>query len=151
MEAAAVRRASVDDLADLVRLYRHLVGDDPTHQATSGNDSADLLGHILDQPGRVLLIATLDDQVVGTADLVIVANLTHLGRPWGAVENVVVDETVARQGVGRSLMEAVLEHCRAAGCFKVQLLSRKDRAGAHRFYEALGFEPLAEGYRLYLP
>ena len=37
-------------------------------------------------------------------------------------------------------------------CFKIQLLSHKRHAhdGAHRLYRSLGFEPEAEGFRLYL-
>ncbi len=46
----------------------------------------------------------------------------------------------------------VLADARAAGCNKVQLLSHKRHAldGAHRLYTGLGFEPEAEGFRLYL-
>jgi hypothetical protein len=41
---------------------------------------------------------------------------------------------------------------RSAGCKKVQLLSHKRHSsdGAHRLYTSLGFEPDAEGFRLYL-
>jgi ribosomal protein S18 acetylase RimI-like enzyme len=47
-------------------------------------------------------------------------------------------------------MEAAVQTAVEAGCYKVQLLSRRDRADAHSFYEAVGFERLAEGYRRYL-
>jgi hypothetical protein len=45
----------------------------------------------------------------------------------------------------------VLQDSRAAGCNKVQLLSHKRHAtdGGHRLYRAVGFEPEAEGFRLY--
>jgi hypothetical protein len=39
---------------------------------------------------------------------------------------------------------------RAAGCYKVQLLSRMDRAAAHALYEASGLRPVAAGYRVCL-
>jgi GNAT superfamily N-acetyltransferase len=79
-----------------------------------------------------------------------VPNLTHGGAPWAIVENVVVDAAVRRCGVGRRLMEDVAHRCRTAGCYKIQLLSRKHRAEAHSFYRMLGFEASAEGFRCYL-
>ena len=41
---------------------------------------------------------------------------------------------------------------RAASCRKIQLLSHKRHSndGAHHLYQALGFAPEAEGFRLYL-
>jgi GNAT superfamily N-acetyltransferase len=47
-------------------------------------------------------------------------------------------------------MEEVVERCRRADCYKIQLLSREHRTSAHVFYEGLGFQPSAKGFRLYL-
>lgn len=57
-----------------------------------------------------------------------------------------------RRGVAKALVERVLADARAAGCFKVQLLSHKRHAtdGAHDLYRSLGFSAEAEGFRLYL-
>jgi hypothetical protein len=58
-----------------------------------------LLRDILGMPGRSLLVAEVDDTVVGTIDLLIVPNVTHGGRPWAIVENLIVDE--AARGAAR--------------------------------------------------
>jgi GNAT superfamily N-acetyltransferase len=105
---------------------------------------------ILDQDGRFVLVAEAAGKIVGTADLLIVANLTHELRPWAIVEHVVVAAHARRLGIGRALMAEVVAMGQAAGCYKVQLLSRKERSDAHRFYQAVGFEPAAEGFRRYL-
>lgn len=110
----------------------------------------DVLASIRTQAGRHLLVAMVEGAVVGTADCSIVANLTHRGRPWSVVENVVVDDRCRRQGVGRRLMEEVVERCRAQGCYKIQLLSQQHRSGAHAFYESMGFQATAVGFRRYL-
>jgi hypothetical protein len=47
-------------------------------------------------------------------------------------------------------MADVLRRARDAGCYKIQLLSRKGRAEAHAFYNQQGLEPVAEGFRRYL-
>jgi hypothetical protein len=46
----------------------------------------------------------------------------------------------------------VLADARAVGCWKVQVISHKRHAtdGAYAFYESLGFEGEATGFRLYL-
>lgn len=78
----------------------------------------------------------------------IAPNLTHDGASWATVENVVVDEGRRGQGVGRALMEEAERRARDAGCYKVQLMSADEReVGA--FYEVLGFELRARGYRKY--
>jgi GNAT superfamily N-acetyltransferase len=145
----AVRSATIEDLPALVPLFRQLVGDDEDAQALGGPDASALFATMLADPQRVVLVATDEGVVVGTADVLVVANLTHRGRPWAIVENLVVDDAHRHGGIGRLLMEWVVDHCRRAGCYKVQLLSRKDRAGAHAFYRALGFSAAAEGFRRY--
>lgn len=47
-------------------------------------------------------------------------------------------------------MDYLVARGAANGCYKMQLMSRKDRAEAHRLYSDLGLAPFAEGFRLYL-
>ncbi len=65
------------------------------------------------------------------------------------MENVVVAEAFQRRGVGRHLMDAVVQVGEAAGCYKVQLLAADDEY-VHRFYESCGFLARAEGFRRYI-
>jgi len=48
----------------------------------------------------------------------------------------VVHDEVARGWVDDKRRQA----CRSAGCYKLALSSNLKRAGAHRFYDSLGFE-----------
>jgi GNAT superfamily N-acetyltransferase len=145
-----VRTVDLEDLHDLLSLYRQLADDhdpalpaDPTHAAS-------LLASISSQPGRQLLVAETAHKVVGTADLLIVPNLTHGGAPWALVENMVVDAESRGQGVGRAIVDELVRRSELEGCYKVQLLSHKRRSGAHQFYRSVGFEAVAEGFRRYL-
>ncbi len=65
--------------------------------------------------------------MVGTVDCAILPNLTRGGRAFMVVENVVVASAARRGGVGAVLMDAAVTLARAAGCYKVQLLSRMTR------------------------
>ena len=146
-----VRDARSGDLSALVELYRQLVVDDDADaQALGGEVGLRVLEGMISQPDRNLLVAEGDGVVLGTADQVVVVNLTHGGRPWCIVENMVVDEWHRRRGVGQALMAEVLRRARAVNCYKVQLLSRRVRTDAHDFYRAIGFEDSAVGFRLYL-
>lgn len=97
-------------------------------------------------------LAEVNRQVVGTATLITVPNLTYDCAPTAFVEAVVVAEGHRRKGVATAIMRRLLRDARSAGCNKVQLLSHKRHAsdGAHRLYTSLGFEPEAEGFRMYL-
>ena len=149
MSAVAVRLATAADLAAVLGLYAQLADGDPAREPPSLVDARPLLEAALEQPGRSVLVAYGDGAVLGTADLLVVTNLSHRGAPWAIVENVVVAEAERRRGVGRALMARALELAEEAGCYKLQLLSMKHRTEAHAFYRTLGLQPLAEGFRIY--
>ncbi len=54
------------------------------------------------------------------------------------------------QGIRRAMMAHALEECRKAGCYKLALSTNVKRAGAHRFYESLGFERHGYSYAIFL-
>jgi GNAT superfamily N-acetyltransferase len=149
METVLVRQALPRDLGSLLTLYGELAGARATAAPGDASTSRSLLAQILADPTRHLAVAELDGQPAGTADLLVVTNLTHHGRPWAIVENVIVAESARRRGVGRALFEHLIGHARSAGCFKLQLLSGSQRVEAHQFYEEIGLQALAEGFRLY--
>jgi ribosomal protein S18 acetylase RimI-like enzyme len=142
----SVRDATPDDTTSLLRLLAQLgTGAEPpdperSHQA---------LARILGREDHAVLLAEDHGAPVGSVHVVVVLNLTHDGAPWAIIENLIVDERSRRGGVGRALIEEVVRRARARGCYKIQFLSAAHRAGAHAFYESLGFEPSARGYRLY--
>ena len=142
----SVRPAHLDDMDAVVKLLGQLHSNFPTDNEKANGVFAGMLR----QEGRTVLVAISGDEVVGTADLLVVTNLTHSASPWAIVENVVVDSAVRRGGVGRALMAEVLERAMRAGCYMVQLVSLKHRTAAHSFYNQIGFEPLCEGFRRYL-
>jgi ribosomal protein S18 acetylase RimI-like enzyme len=148
--SVAVREAEDRDLDALLRLYEQLADGQTGSMPADPRDALAILAEIRSLSARALLVAVVGERVVGTADCLIVVNLTHAGNPWAIVENVVVDADTRRAGIGSALMGAVLERAERAGCYKVQLISRKDRPAAHAFYRSLEFEASAEGFRRYL-
>jgi GNAT superfamily N-acetyltransferase len=148
MQAVLVRRASPADIGALLPLYEELADGKRTAAPADRLRAQAVLAEVLADPRRHLLVAVLEGELVGTADRLVVANLTHRGEPWAIVENVVVAASHRHRGVGRALMGDLIEIARAAGCYKVQLLAGKHRARAHVFYRTMGMEPIAEGFKL---
>ena len=148
-DRCVVRTALPEDLEGLLDLYDELGEGRPGTAPLRGPGAAGLLASVLAQPGRTLLVAALGGRLAGTADLLVVPNLTHEGRPWAVVESVVVAAWARRRGVGRCLFDEVFLRCRAAGCYKVGLSSSGHRDAAHAFYASLGFESTAVAFRHY--
>jgi len=141
-----VRSASEGDLSALLTLYSELNPDD----APLPPASADAIWTaISEQQGRTILVADVDGSVAGTADCIVMPNLTRGGRAILSVENVVVAGSFQRRGVGRRLMEAAVQLGESADCYKVQLLAADDEY-VHTLYEACGFKAMARGFRHYI-
>lgn len=83
-------------------------------------------------------------------DCILVPNLTHGGRPYIVGGNVVVDREWRRRGVATRLIKAAIELAHDFGCYKLRLVSHRERHDAHALYEHMAFQPSARGYRLYL-
>lgn len=100
----------------------------------------------------MVYLAEIAGEPVGTATQMIMPNVTYDCLPTAFIEAVVVAAEYRRQGIASAMLRRLLEDARSAGCNKVQLLSHKRHArdGAHNLYSSLGFEPEAEGFRLYL-
>lgn len=147
-----IREATAADLAGVLGLYRFLGVDAPEHyrgeRALTPEEAAPLLARISANPDQALLVAVEDGEAVGTVVVIAYPNLTHEGRPAGLIENMVVSPSVRRGGVGRALLDAANDWMRARNVVKVSLTSNQAREGAHRFYEALGWERSHVGYTL---
>jgi N-acetylglutamate synthase-like GNAT family acetyltransferase len=147
---AGIRDATEADLPRLVELLAHLALDEPREELgpplPEGYRRA--LEEIEDDHRQRLLVVEADGRVVAAAVLMIIPNLSHQGRPYAIIENVVVDAAERGAGHGELLMLYATEEARRAGCYKLTLTSNKRRGDAHRFYERLGFKATHEGYRL---
>lgn len=141
-----VRDAVAADLHELVPLLGQL--NEATGAPAAQHTRA--FEEIATDPRHHLLVAEDFGTIVGTAALAIIPNLGRDARPFALIENVVVGEPWRGRGIGGLLMREAIKRARTAGCYRVVLMSRKQRADAHRFYERLGFERSSEGFRLAL-
>ncbi|MFK8023276.1 MAG: GNAT family N-acetyltransferase, partial [Ilumatobacter sp.] len=95
---------------------------------------------ILDDPSLSLLVLEIDDRVVATTYLNIIANLSRSAAPYAVVEYVVVDSTLRGTGLGEKLIAATLQMAWDAGCYKAMLMTGSKRPSTLGFYRACGFD-----------
>ncbi len=104
---------------------------------------AGLLARAVERGDMEVLVARSEGRVVGVAVLAFRINISASGL-FASIEDLYVRPEARRQGVGRALIEAVGERCRARGVSYVEV--QTDNVAA-AFYEAAGFEP-EEGVRV---
>lgn len=68
------------------------------------------------------------------------------------LEDLYVQESARRSGLGRALVDAALERARERGCRRIELDVNEDNSAARALYEACGFhsEPKPPGRTLFI-
>ena len=79
-----------------------------------------------------------DGRILGCATLCVTEH--PLGRK-GWIEDVVVSSACRGQGLGRQLVEHIIEYARGLAPIELCLTSRPAREAANRLYKAIGFNP----------
>ncbi|MDA8333634.1 MAG: GNAT family N-acetyltransferase [Peptococcaceae bacterium] len=145
-----IRPAVRADAPAIFALYRELEGvyDPAGHGPEPGEEA--LWDNVAADPRQQILVAERAGRITGSLTVVIVPNLGHRGRPWAAVENVVVARELRGQGVGTELMRRAGAIARANNCYKLTLTSNINRPEAHRFYGNLGWRRTHAGYSVEL-
>ena len=135
----AIGHAGVDDLPQLADLLAELF-------TLEGDFSPDRdqqmrgLQAILDDPdiGR-LFVLRLDGKIAGMANALITVSTAEGGRAL-LLEDVIVRKAHRGSGLGRLLVEHVLDWARAQHLTRVTLLADRDNHAALGFYRKLGFD-----------
>ncbi len=147
-----IREAKLEDLQSIVELL---------HQDDLGSKREQLEQSLSPQyiqafkeietdANNTVYVITDNENVMGTFQLTFIRNLTYTGGLRAQVEGVRVHERYRGQGVGKWLMEEVINMSRKKGAHLVQLTTDKKRPEAIEFYKGLGFTASHEGMKLHL-
>ena len=127
--------ATADDAEDLAKAFVTLV---PQLSSSNPPPSLESVAEILAHEAISQFVARDDaGHIVGVATLAVFPIPTGR-RAW--IEDVIVDESSAGQGIGAKLCDAMVAHARELGCTTVDLTSRPSREAANHLYKKLGFE-----------
>ena len=120
---------------------------EPEHISTNQRAAFAQIGA---DPQQQLLVGTLEEQVVVTAQVTWIQMLSADGGLYCQVEAVRTASEMRGRGIGAQLMSVIEDEARRRGAARIQLTSNRRRADAHRFYERLGYEPTHVGRKKYL-
>jgi len=101
-------------------------------------------------PNNELVVAVLDERIVGVLQITFIPYLTYQGGWRALIEGVRVASDARSAGVGRAMLEWAIDRAGERGCMMVQLTTDKARPDAIRFYQCLGFSATHEGMKLKL-
>jgi ribosomal protein S18 acetylase RimI-like enzyme len=151
VEAAVIRSATTADVDKVLALADRLrVGVAPWREeaavttAVRGWVRAPLA--TVAEPGHAVLVAELDDVVVGFVTLSPGAHWA--GDPDASIGELVVSAEAEGRGVGRALVEAALERARDNGCTRVSVSTGAANERARSLYRRLGFEDVTSSRAL---
>lgn len=76
---------------------------------------------------------------VSTCTVAVIPNLTHGGKPYALVENVVTGAAHRGRGLASACLGEAEALARAAGCCKIMLMTGSREEKTLRFYERAGY------------
>lgn len=110
----------------------------------------DAFSAIDSDPNNELILACLDEEIVGVQQVTFTPYLTYQGGWRATIEGVRTASSVRGQGIGSQLIGYAITRAKTRGCHLVQLTTDKKRPEALHFYEQLGFSATHEGMKLKL-
>lgn len=136
-----IRLANKEDYKKVMKLYNDFVGED--RYSHYGNDS---FQKVLQSSSNYILVTEENNQIIGLAAFS-VRNVVRYPKPIAELDEMYVDPSFRKHGVGRKLMEAVEYKARKLNCYRVYIESQYKHKEGHKFYEALGYKNY--GYHFY--
>ena len=142
-----IRTATIDEVGivfDLIETF------DRDKSLRPNESEVLLIQNNLSKLGGGVLVAELNNKIVGTCTLAICPNLSWSGRPYAMIENIIVNSSYKRQGIGTALLQKAESMAKKANCYKVALMTGVNRAESIKFYESAGFSGNKKGFQLRL-
>ncbi len=131
-----IRAADAKDMEELLRILDQLSPRNTDDKSVSKEKLTNVMNTMASSGNHYLAVYDDGGRIAGTAMLVVQYNLSHGGRPYGHIENVVIDEKYRGKGIGKALVDYLVEEARKGNCYKVILNCSEDNIS---FYKKCGF------------
>lgn len=104
----------------------------PNHEPPS----IDVLRAAARSDDAYVLVVRSGEHIVGMGTLIVMRTVLGVR---ARIEDMVVDEAYRDRGLGKQLLDALVEAARGAGALNVELSSRPERERANALYRSSGF------------
>ena len=91
------------------------------------------------KPSGMIYVVLVDDKIVGMATIDILNDIFK-NIKYGYVNNVCIDPDYQRQGLGKKLMDKILEYGINNDLEYIMLTSNKNKVAAHGLYKSVGYK-----------
>jgi len=152
-----IRRATIEDIPHILPLWRKLSDEhgemEPMFKIVENaeNKFAEYLKTILPKESYAVFVAENDSKVVGYVVVsVSSAPDVFVIRKRLYVQDMMVDASCRRAGIGRKLMQPVMAFAKEQQIEKMDLLVAVKNEEANIFWKAMGFEPALNYMTRYL-
>lgn len=139
-EKIFIRKAGKEDLEGIIALLSQLSPPKQGEKIDNKTGQA-ILKNIIANPDYCLCTAKIGDVLAGTATLLIQLNLSHGGKPYAHVENVVTDVRFRGRGIGLAMVKFLISQASERGCYKIILNCESKNI---HFYRRCGFHETGE-------
>ena len=137
-----IRTLEKSDMKRLAALYRQF-----WNEQSDAEEMEKQFDIIQRENSHLLLAAEEDGLLIGSVMGVICKELYGDCRPFLVVENMIVDYSGRRKGVGSALLSELEKMARLRECTQMILVTEMERFDACGFYESFGFQKNNKGYK----
>ena len=131
-------KAIHSDIPELVELLKTLFEQETEFKPNSEAQRKALSEIILDPKIGIILVARDHEIIVGMINLLFTQS-TALGSKVAILEDMVVQPTSRRAGIGAQLIDFAIGEAKKEGCKRITLLTDIDNTKAQLFYQRKGF------------
>ena len=110
----------------------------------------DAFAKIVSDENQELTVAELGGEIAATFHLSFIQYLTYQGGIRAQIEAVRVRNGMRGKGIGKEVFRYAIQRAKDKGAHLIQLTTDKQRPGALRFYQQLGFINSHNGLKLHL-
>lgn len=110
----------------------------------SKEKALEIFNLIQSNPNHIIVVAEINDRIVGSTTLLIEPKFIHQGGFVGHIEDVVVSKEFQGNQIGEKIVKYVLELAKKHNCYKT-ILNCSDEV--KQFYEKIGFKYHSNEFR----
>lgn len=146
MQNATLSTATGQDIPELIELLGVLFSIEQDFTPAPEKQQRGLAALLESPTGHIAIARDNLGRAIGMATAQLVIS-TAEGAPSAWIEDVVIRDEWRGKGLGRNLLDAVLDWARAQGATRAQLLADLDNTPALAFYDRLGWQATRLGAR----
>lgn len=135
-----IRRAKHSDISGMIRLLKVLFSIETDFVFAEGTQLRGLEMMLEDSTNRCILVAELNQQIVGMCTAQILVS-TAEGGIVALIEDMVVEDAWRGQGLGQELLLSIESWAIERGVRRIQLLADRNNPRALEFYKRIDWKP----------